>query len=391
MRVLIAHNKYRGTGGELVIAQTQAELLRRKGNDVDVFFRSNDEIGEDVSEVSVPFRAFWAQDTATEFSKVVEEFQPDVLHVHNTWVLISPAIYWVAKEHDIAVVQTLHNYRLMCPMGRFLRNGEVCEKCLGKSFAYPGVVHQCYRNSRPQTALAGGVVSAHWAVGTWKTKVDRYIVNTEFARGKFIEGGLPEQKIAVKPNFVEDRGVGEEDNKFALFVGRISEEKGLDIAIQAWRDAKISIPLRIVGDGPMENEVSDSASSLRNVEYLGRQSREEVVRLMKRASFLVFPSIWYEGMPMTILEAFSVGLPVVASDLGAMSTLVEHERTGLHFEPGNPSDLATQVRRVIENPDELQSMSEGARREYELHYTPESNYDQLMQIYEEAIESTATS
>lgn len=391
MRVLIAHNKYRGKGGEDVIARSQTRLLRRHGHDVHTYFRSNEEIGKEISEASVPFRAFWAHDSASDLSSTIEEFAPDVLHVHNTWLLISPSVYWVAKRNDLAVVQTLHNYRLMCPMGRFLRDGEVCEKCLGKSFPYPGVLHQCYRESRPQTALAGGVVSAHWSAGTWTEKIDRYIVNTEFARGKFIQGGLPKEKVVVKPNFVEDRGLGEKDGEFALFVGRISEEKGVGVAIDAWRNSNLSIPLRIVGDGPMEEQVSNFTSSVSNVDYLGRQSRDEVVRLMKRASFLVMPSIWYEGMPMTILEAFSVGLPVVASNLGAMSTLIEHGKTGLHFEPGGTSDLATQVRRIIEHPKELQRMSENAREEYESRYTPAANYKLLSKIYSDAIHHSETS
>jgi len=391
MRVIVAHNTYRGTGGELVVAESEANLLRQHADEVRIFRRSNDEIGEEVSPVSVPFRAFWARDSSNSLAALIEEMRPDVLHVHNTWLLLSPSIYWTAKQYGVAVVQTLHNYRLLCPMAQFLRDGEPCEKCLGKAFPYPGVLHQCYRDSRAQTALAGGVVAAHRALGTWSSKIDRHIALTEFARQKFVEGGLPEEKIVVKPNFVEDPGEVNSGGSFALFVGRLSEEKGLDVAVEAWEIADLSMPLRVVGDGPLEGQIRDRASSLPNVDVLGRRPRARVLELMREAAILVMPSIWYEGLPMTIVEAFSVGLPVVASNLGAMSTLIEDGKTGLHFEPKVASSLVTQVRRVVENPDELRRMSDNARREYESRYTPESNYDQLMQIYEEAIQSTATS
>lgn len=391
MRVIIAHNTYQRTGGELVVAETEADLLRRHDHEVHTFRRSNSEIGTEVSPVSVPFRALWARDSADSLATLIKEEQPDVLHVHNTWLLLSPSIYWTAKKCDVAVVQTLHNYRLLCPMARFLRDGQPCEKCLGKTFPYPGVVHRCYRDSRAQTALAGGVVAAHRVLGTWSSKVDRYIALTEFARRKFIEGGLSKEKLVVKPNFVEDHGRASPGGSFALFVGRLSEEKGLDVAVETWENANLSLPLRIVGDGPLENQIRNRTSSLPNVDYLGRRPRARVLELMREAAVLIMPSIWYEGLPMTIVEAFSVGLPVVASNLGAMSTLIEHGETGLHFEPNTPSSLADQVRRVAETPDEVRSMSENARREYKLQYTPESNYKQLLHIYEDAIQSTSTS
>jgi glycosyltransferase involved in cell wall biosynthesis len=391
MRVIVAHNTYRGTGGELVVAESETALLRRFGDEVHTFARSNDEIGAEVSPVSVPFRAFWAPDSNRDLATLIEEVRPDVLHVHNTWLLLSPSIYWTAKRYDVAVVQTLHNYRLLCPMAQFLRDGEPCEKCLGKSFPYPGIVHKCYRDSRTQTALAGGVVAMHRAAGTWSSKVDRYIALTEFARAKFAEGGLPEKKLAVKPNFVDDIGRGEPNGKYALFVGRISEEKGLDVALDAWESENLSLPLRIAGDGPMAAEVRSRSENLENVDYLGRKPRNDVLKLMKDAAVLVLPSIWYEGLPMTIVEAFSTGLPVVASNLGAMSSLIDHGRTGLHFEPRNPSDLAAQIRKVTTRPEAVAQMSDNARQEYESRYTPEANHRMLRHIYDEAVWNESSS
>lgn len=391
MRVIVAHNTYRGTGGELVVAESETALLRRHGHEVHTFTRSNDEIGTEVTPASVPFRAFWAPDSARDLAALIENLRPDVLHVHNTWLLLSPSIYWTAKRYDVAVVQTLHNYRLFCPMAQFLRDGEPCEKCLGKAFPYPGIIHKCYRDSRAQTALAGGVVAAHRAAGTWSSKVDRYIALTDFAREKFVDGGLPEQKLVVKPNFVKDVGRGKPGGEYALFVGRISEEKGLDVALDAWEDGDLSLPLRIVGDGPIAPDVRTRSEHLENVDYLGRKPRNEVLMLMKEAAVLVMPSIWYEGLPMTIVEAFSTGLPVVTSNLGAMSGLIDHGQTGLHFKPRSSLDLAVQIRKVASQPDKVARMSDNARNRYESQYTPEANYQMLRRIYKEAVQSGSRS
>jgi len=284
-------------------------------------------------------------------------------------------------------VQTLHNYRLWCPAAKFLRDGKVCEACLGRN-AWPGVVHACYRGSRPATAAAAAMLAVHRRMGSWQTKVDVYIALTEFTRRKFVEGGLPAERIVVKPNFVAgDLEPKTQPGGYVLFVGRLSEEKGPQLLPSAWRSMPTKIPLRIVGDGPLLETLSREvrASSLAEIELAGQRTPDEVRALMHGARFLVFPSMWYEGFPMTIAEAFAGGLPVVATRLGSMAEIVQDGVTGLHVEPGNAADLAAKVAWAWNHPEGLARMGRAARAEYEAKYQPSTNYDMLMDIYRRAM------
>lgn len=385
MKILIVHNEYRATGGEKVVAESEAELLREHGEEVREYRRSNAEIRGMGESLMAPIRALWASDAAQEIEQVLDTFSPDVVHFHNTWLRISPAAYWAVKKHGIPVVQTLHNYRLLCPNAQFLRDGAPCELCKERRFPTPGVRHQCYRDSAVQTALVGATTAVHDLLGTWDDKIDRYIVLTEFARRKFLEGGFEDEVLSVKPNFTSDPGVGTGDGGYALFVGRISNEKGPAGAVEAWREFDIPLPLKMIGEGPLSEELATAVKDVPNVEYLGRKSHDQVRRFMKEAALLVMPSIWYEGLPMTIIEAFSTGLPVVASNLGAMSTLIDHQRTGLHMEPNDPADLASQVQWADEHPEQVERMRNAARREYEERYTSNQNYEMLRRLYREVI------
>jgi len=286
----------------------------------------------------------------------------------------------------VPVVQTLHNYRLLCPVALFFRDGRVCEDCMGKAVPWPGVVHRCYRGSRAASGVIAAMLTTHRALGTWTKMVDVYVALTEFAQDKFIEGGLPAEKIVVKPNFVaEDPGPGGGSDGYALFVGRLSPEKGIETMLAAWDRLRTGVPLKIVGDGPLRDRVIRAASRQPNVEWLGYKTVAEVHALMKRAGVLVFPSEWYETFGRVAVEAFAAGTPVIAANIGAVGELVEHGRTGLHFRPGDPEDLATRVGWALSHPAELGRMREEARAEYEAKYTAERNYRALMEIYEFAL------
>ncbi|MCZ6774706.1 MAG: glycosyltransferase family 4 protein, partial [Proteobacteria bacterium] len=286
----------------------------------------------------------------------------------------------------VPVVQTLHNYRLICPQALLLRNGRPCEKCVTGS-AYHAVLYGCYRGSRLVSLVPARMVSINRRRGTWRSKVTRYIALTRFAKEKFIKGGLPADRIAVKPNFIADpaakREAGAVRREGALFVGRLSPEKGIGTLLQAWRD--LAVPLRILGDGPLADRVEQCDNPA--VKSLGWKSSSDVVAEMHCAAFLVLPSEWYEGFGMVIVEAFATALPIVASRLGAMAEVIDDSVTGLHFEPGNPADLAAKVRWAVDNPSDMRRMGENARRVYEDRYTPEVNYRQLMAIYDQAAEA----
>jgi glycosyltransferase involved in cell wall biosynthesis len=256
---------------------------------------------------------------------------------------------------------------------------------MGKEIAYPGVIHRCYRQSKTASAGVAMMLAFHRAKNTWLEQVDLYIALTEFARQKFIEGGLPADKIVVKPNFVGlDPGIGEGQGGYALYVGRLSVEKGLDTLLAAWKQLKSRIPLKIVGEGPLAAQVIEATKQLPSVEWLGRRPMTEVYDLMGEAKFLVFPSKWYETFGRVAVEAFAKGTPVIAANIGAIAELVEAGRTGLHFRPGDAEDLATQIEWALENSEKLSQMRQAARVEFEAKYTAEKNYQRLMDIYAKA-------
>jgi glycosyltransferase involved in cell wall biosynthesis len=302
---------------------------------------------------------------------------------------MSPAAYDAARGAGAAVVQTLHNYRLTCPGGQFLREGKVCEDCMGRAFPWPAVVHGCYRGDRAATGSVAMMLTAHRARGTYRRDVDVYIALTQFSRRKYVEGGLPPGRIVVKPNFVgADPGIGEGrgDAKgvFGLFVGRLAAGKGLEVVLQAWSSGGAGVRLKILGDGRLAPLVREAAAANPAIEWLGRRPLDEVYRTMGQAAFLVMPSTWYEAMPRTIVESFSCGTPVIASRIGALEELVTPSRTGLHFEPGDAGDLVAKLHWVAENPTALAAMRALARREYEQRYTADENYRQLCRIYARA-------
>jgi glycosyltransferase involved in cell wall biosynthesis len=338
-----------------------------------------------MNPVALAGSTVWNRSSYRELRSLIRRERPQVAHFHNTLPLISPAGYYAAKAEGVPVVQTLHNYRLLCPNALFFRDGRVCEDCQGKSVPWPGVLHACYRGSRPASATVAAMLTTHRGLRTWTEQVDVYVVTTEFARDKFIQGGLPEEKLIVKPNFLHPApSLAEVPGDYALFVGRLSPEKGVGTLLAAWERPGDLMPLRIVGDGPLAGEVGHAAKNLDGVEWLGKQPRERVLALMRGASLLIFPSTCYENFPVTIVEAYAVGLPVIASNLGGMSSLIDDGRTGLHFRPDDPEDLALKVRWASAHPAELAGMREEARGEFEAKYTAERNYGALMEIYETA-------
>jgi glycosyltransferase involved in cell wall biosynthesis len=381
MRVLVLHNRYQQAGGEDVVVQAERELLVRHRHDVELFEADNTEIAGLGDRMRAALGTVYSLGTRKRVAARITSFQPDLVHTHNFFPLLSPSVYYACHEASVPVVQTLHNYRLICPNAQLLRDGNICEDCLGKSVPWPGVVHACYRGSRMGTAAVAMMISVHRRMGTWANVVDEFVALTDFSRNKLIEGGLPAEKITVKPNFVADPGsAGNGRGGIALFIGRLSAEKGVTTLLSAWERLNRAIPLKVAGDGPLADQVR-RALAHGSVEYLGAQPRERVQALMRDAAFLVFPSVWYEGLPMVIIEAFSVGLPVIASNLGSMASLVEHGRTGLHFRAGDAGDLAAKVEWAVSHPEEMARMRRETRAEYLAKYTPERNYEMLMEIY----------
>jgi glycosyltransferase involved in cell wall biosynthesis len=389
VRVLVVHNFYQQPGGEDQVFAAEAHLLELHGHEVARYELHNDQIAE-LSCLRLGAATVWNGSSYRNLRDIVRIWRPDVVHFHNTFPLVSPAAYYAAKADLLPVVQTLHNYRLLCPAATFYRNGGTCEDCLGKFAPYSGIIHACYRGSRAATGAVAAMLTAHRTLGTWNRQVDVYVALSAFASSKFVEGGLPPQKIAVKPNFLHpDPGAGDGRGRFALFVGRLTSEKGLRTLIESWRQVTPRLPLKIVGDGPLADSVSQAARDIPGLEWLGRQPQHKVMELMKAAVILIVPSVWYECFPMTVVEALASGLPVIASNIGSLSSIIENGRTGLHFDPGNADDLARKVTWALDNPNEITRMRRNARSEYKSKYCADRNYSMLVDIYRRAVASAA--
>jgi glycosyltransferase involved in cell wall biosynthesis len=388
MKFLLVHNYYQQAGGEDEVFADEVELLRNHGHEVVTYTVHNDAV-KGVNKLQLAAKTIWNRQARAELKALIRREKPVLMHCANTLPLVSPGAYYTAHAEGLAVVQTLHNYRLLCPNALFFREGKVCEDCLGKLFAWPAVKHGCYRQSRATSAAVAGMLTTHRMLGTWKHKVDRYIALTQFAADKFISGGLPADKIVVKSNFITpDPGPGKGQGGYALFIGRLVPEKGVPTLLEAWRKMPAGLPLKIVGDGPLADSVREAAAQLPNVEWLGRRTRAEVHALLQDASILAAPSEWYEGaVPRTILEAHAAGTPVVAARLGCMAGGVAHGQTGRLFEPGNAQDLIAQVEALTADPRTLLAYRRAARQEYEDKYTAANNYRQLMAVYAGALQT----
>lgn len=393
MKIVFAHNLYQQPGGEDVVVRQEIQVLRDAGHHVHLYQRSNNEIDgfTGVKQLRLFARTTWSTDTRREFERLLSCERPDVVHVHNTLVMISPSIYEACKHAGVPVVQTLHNYRLFCPAGTFFRDGMPCEDCVTDS-RFSSVLHRCYRQSAGATAAVATMLAVNHTRGTYRNDIDRYIALTNFARSKFIECGLPADKVVVKPNFIHpDPGARQGIGNYAVFIGRLIQEKGMGTAIRAWKLLPPEMELKVIGDGPSSEGLRQLARDLKlkNITFLGALQRQEVFEYLMKARFLLFPSEWYESFPVTILEAYSHGVPVIASRIGVMPEIVKENQTGLLFEPSNAESLSRLIESIWNKTDVILQLGQNARGEYEKCYTAERNCDQLIAIYNSVLRNVA--
>ncbi|GAB4422669.1 MAG: glycosyltransferase [Bacteroidia bacterium] len=381
MRILIIHNYYQQRGGEDTVVATESALLRARGHEVELLTFHNDSIAGWKKALYL-FKSIYNPAAARQVRARIGAFRPDVVHVHNFFYVASPAIFYAARQAGVPVVMTLHNYRLICPSAFLYHEGQVYEESIDKIFPLQAIRKRVWNGSLIQTASIVAITGIHKLLGTFRTKVDRYIVFTEFARQLFLRSslGVGEEKLYIKPNFVEDQGAADAPREdYYLFIGRLSPEKGIATLLDAVR--RLKVPVVVLGDGPMRAEVEACAAQYPHLRYLGPRPRTEVLEHMRRCRALIFPSLWYEGMPMVIVEALSTGCPVLLSRLGNPMHMIEDGTVGLHFAPGDAADLQRCVERIEADPALRARMGQAARTSYEQHYSPDANYDLLMQLY----------
>jgi glycosyltransferase involved in cell wall biosynthesis len=381
--VVLVHNAYQQPGGECSVFEAEAALLESRGHRVVRFTAHNDAV-ETMSRVQVAAGTIWSRPQRARLAEVLERVRADVVHCHNTFPLISPAVYYAARAAGVPVVQTLHNYRLLCPEAKLFRDGRPCESCVGRAVPWPAVTHACYRGDRSASAAVAAMLAVHRGLGTWNTRVDAYIALTEFARGKFVAGGLPADRIRVKGHFIDpDPGPGTGRGGYALFVGRLSAEKGIETLLAAWPRVGAGLPLRIAGDGPLADHVAAAAHPGSHVQWLGARTAADVADLMGDAALLVFPSECYETFGRVVIEALARGTPVLASDGGAAAELVEDGATGFLFRAGDAGALAAGAHRALAEPDLADGFRRRARAAFLDRFSADANYERLIEIYAE--------
>ena len=387
MKILFIHNKYKQYGGEDVAVELETSVLIEKGHEVKTIFFDNSPIHGLLAKIRSAFRSIYNFSSARKISKVILEFKPDIIHIHNLFFIASPSILYAASKHKIPVVLTLHNYRLICANALLLRNNQVCELCTQKKFPLAGIRYKCYRNSAIESALVTSITGIHKLFNTWQHKIHTYITLNEFSRSKLLHSSLniPEGKMITKPNFVPDPGEGSTQREnFFLFAGRIVKEKGVHVLAKAFANMPES-KIIIIGDGPEKTLLQEQFRSYQNIFFEGQMEKKLVTEYMKRCKAFICPSIWYEGAPLTIIEAFATGTPVIASKLGSMAESITDGFNGLHFTAGDADDLCTKIRLLIEETANNSMFYLNARQTYLEKYQAAIHYNAILKIYENAV------
>lgn len=384
MKVLQVHNEYQQRGGEDNVVEFEKVLLSEK-HEVVQYIVSNHSIASFWSKLQLLWSTHYSKSSYRNFRGFLVREKPDIVHVHNFFPLISPSVFQACKDEKVPVVMTLHNYRLIHPGGLLLNGGEIDERSI-KGSAYQCVKDKVYRDSLLQTLVVAHMIEYNRKKRTWHTQVDCFIALTDFAKQKFIEGGLPERKLEVKPNFIpeaERRQSAERFNQF-VFVGRLSPEKGIKTLLQAWSLVE-EYELIIIGEGPLEDEVRKAAQKNKKINYMGALPHEKVIDELGKSKALVFPSEWYEGFPMVIVEALACGTPVISSNIGSQQEIIKDQISGLHFEVKNAKHLAQKVRELGSDEKLFDHLSKNGISQYENLYAQESNLKMLEMIYQNAI------
>lgn len=393
MNILQVHNKYRQTGGEWTVLNQEYALLREHHNVTRLLADNSTELNSLKSKIQLLFQTHYNPGSIKRIKKELLGGNFDMMHVHNFFPLLSPSIFDAAREVGIPAIMSLHNYRLIHPNGLMYHNGKIDTRSVTGS-AYRCVLDGVYRNSVLQTSVTAHMIEYHRKNRTWHRIPSAFIALSEFSKKLFVKGGIPEDRIYIKPNFLKDPMPGrsienitaEKENVF-LYVGRLSYEKGVDQLIDCWVQNKIKAKLVIAGSGPLMPELQEKAKENSSIEWLGQISREEILKKLAVAKALLFPTKCFEGQPLILLEAMSMGCPVITSKIGNPMNMVHDDETGYHYESGNIDELYQKCKRIYNDVENSRRLGMNARREYESKYTPEKNYSILMEIYESAKEN----
>jgi glycosyltransferase involved in cell wall biosynthesis len=395
MRILLVHSHYGAAApsGENLVFALERDMLIRNGHEVKTYERFSDELrtkgtfGKLKGAMMTP----WNRNAAREIAALIHQFRPEIVHAHNTFPMLSPAIFPAAR--GAARVLTLHNYRLQCAAAIPMRDGQPCTECIDLQSVCPALAHGCYRDSRVATAPLALSIALHNARGTWQRDIERFIALSDFQKELMARGGLPIDRIEVKPNFYPGRPKRipfTDRPERIVFVGRISPEKGVKDLVDAWRLWGPNAPeLRIVGDGPLSKMLQRDAADLPQVKFIGQVSNATAEAEIASSRLLVAPSRWFEGFPMVLREAFAYGVATAVSEIGPLPTIVSNAR-GAVFPAGAPEELSRCLQALWQDQRKVEGMAIASAKAFETRYAESKNYDELMAIYSRAIVGVAS-
>jgi glycosyltransferase involved in cell wall biosynthesis len=387
MRILQAHNHHAAKGGAMEVLAHERELLLAAGHEVEQYtLPAAEDLG--LSGLRAGAKAVWNREAAREVGDALRSFGADVLHVHTPFPMMSPSVFRAAHAAGVPALTTLHSYRYSCVVGTCVRDGHVCEDCVGKKLKLPGIVHKCYHDSRGASVALTLGLDVHRAVGTFHKAVTRYLTLTEFSRGLLIRDGYPADRIVVKPNSVPDPGYRPEpasEERRVVFAGRLIDIKGVRTLLDAWQRTPPGMTLVVAGDGELRPLVEERAATDPSIRFVGWVEEQEVTDLMASAELVVVPSQWYEGAPLVILRSLGVGTPVLVSDLENLSTEVLEDEVGWTFAVGDPTSLADQLSAFVADPRRARDVRARARASYDRRYSPEQDIRRLEALYTEVV------
>ena len=389
MRILLVHCYYRSSApsGEDSVYRNERKLLEDNGFQVICYEKYNDNLNNISSfkKMLAGTKFIWSASAYTELSEIIQKHKPDVAHFHNIFPQISTSAYAACKKLGVPVVQTLHNYRYICPSGLLQRNNIPCEKCIHGSLIN-SLIYKCYRGSIFATLPMAIMILFNNLMGNFKNNVDRYIALTNFSKSKFIASGFPADKFSIKPNFVDFiENTQPVLGDYVVFVGRLTQEKGVATLIEACKVLK-HIPVKILGDGELRAKLETTCIQFGlDVEFLGNQPKNIVMDTVRNSRFLVIPSEWYEGFPVVVVEAYACGKPVLGSKIGSLDEIIIENVTGRKFKAGSPSSLAKTIEGMWSDTDMLKVMSENAQKIFDTEYNPAANLKSLLCIYIDVI------
>ena len=382
-KILIVHNFYQVGGGEHTVYENERKLLMQNGHEVVSYTRSNFEINSLKEKIMLPINTIFNIKTYRDIKKVIKENEIDIVHCHNTFPLISPSVYYAAKSIGVPVIQTIHNFRFVCPAGILYRNNEICEECCNKNL-YQSIKNNCYRNSKLGSLIVALMLTIHRLLGTYKNKVDKYIVLTQFNKNK-LSSVIDKEKMVIKPNFtfIEDnKNYVNKEKDYFVFVGRFTEEKGIRFLLDSWKRID-NEKLIIIGDGPLKNEVEAVSKEHENIEYLGFLDKNMVRDKMSKAKALVFTGECYEGaFPLVLIEAMSAGTAILVPNIGNVNDEVRNSNFGFIYNFRDQDDFIRNVQKLSDY-ECYNQIGKNAKQHFNSKYTSDNNYKLLVDIYKE--------